>query len=37
MSDDIDQRGFDLLSPVWHLLDLTPRGRGGCTPRWTTA
>jgi predicted dithiol-disulfide oxidoreductase (DUF899 family) len=28
MADDIDQRGIDLLSPVWHVLDLTPRGRG---------
>ncbi|GAA2797193.1 DUF899 family protein [Saccharopolyspora taberi] len=28
MSDDIDERGIDLLSPVWHLLDLTRRGRG---------
>jgi predicted dithiol-disulfide oxidoreductase (DUF899 family) len=28
MSDDIDQRGIDLLSPTWHLLDLTPPGRG---------
>ncbi len=28
MSDDIDQRGIDLLSPVWHLLDLTRGGRG---------
>ncbi|MFF4398234.1 DUF899 family protein [Streptomyces sp. NPDC001480] len=28
MADDIDQRGIDLLVPVWHLLDLTPRGRG---------
>ncbi|MBO8194196.1 DUF899 family protein [Streptomyces oryzae] len=28
MSDDIDQRGIDLLSPVWHLLDLTRNGRG---------
>ena len=28
MSDDIDQRGIDLLSPVWHMLDLTPQGRG---------
>jgi predicted dithiol-disulfide oxidoreductase (DUF899 family) len=27
MADDIDQRGIDLLSPVWHLLDLTPEGR----------
>lgn len=27
MADDIDQRGIDLLSPVWHLLDLTRRGR----------
>jgi predicted dithiol-disulfide oxidoreductase (DUF899 family) len=29
MSGDVDQRGIDLLSPVWHLLDLTPRGRDG--------
>jgi predicted dithiol-disulfide oxidoreductase (DUF899 family) len=28
MSADIDQRGIDLLSPLWHLLDLTPQGRG---------
>lgn len=28
MSDDLDQRGIDLLSPVWHLLDLTRQGRG---------
>ena len=28
MSDDIDQRGIDLLAPVWHVLDLTPPGRG---------
>jgi predicted dithiol-disulfide oxidoreductase (DUF899 family) len=28
MADDIDQRGIDLLALVWHLLDLTPRGRG---------
>ncbi|MFF7748852.1 DUF899 family protein [Streptomyces sp. NPDC007971] len=28
MAEDIDQRGIDLLTPVWHLLDLTPDGRG---------
>lgn len=28
MSGEIDQRGLDLLAPVWHLLDLTPQGRG---------
>lgn len=28
LADDIDQRGIDLLNPVWHLLDLTPGGRG---------
>jgi predicted dithiol-disulfide oxidoreductase (DUF899 family) len=28
MSEEIDQRGIDLLSPVWHMLDLTPEGRG---------
>ncbi|MGW7488745.1 DUF899 family protein [Streptomyces sp. NPDC054786] len=32
MSDDIDQRGIDLLSPVWHLLDLTRQGRGSWFP-----
>jgi predicted dithiol-disulfide oxidoreductase (DUF899 family) len=32
MSDDIDQRGIDLLSPVWHILDLTPQGRGDWFP-----
>jgi predicted dithiol-disulfide oxidoreductase (DUF899 family) len=28
MADDIQQRGIDLISPVWHVLDLTPQGRG---------
>jgi predicted dithiol-disulfide oxidoreductase (DUF899 family) len=28
MGEDIQQRGIDLLNPVWHLLDLTPGGRG---------
>jgi len=28
MSDDIKERGLDLLSPIWHVLDLTPKGRG---------
>jgi predicted dithiol-disulfide oxidoreductase (DUF899 family) len=28
MAEDIDERGIDLLSPVWNLLDLTPQGRG---------
>ncbi|WP_181764334.1 DUF899 family protein [Streptomyces albidus (ex Kaewkla and Franco 2022)] len=28
MSEDIDQRGTDLYSPVWHFLDLTRKGRG---------
>jgi predicted dithiol-disulfide oxidoreductase (DUF899 family) len=27
LAEDIDQRGIDLLSPVWHLMDLTPKGR----------
>lgn len=27
MAEDIDQRGIDLLSPVWNILDLTPQGR----------
>nr|WP_261958418.1 DUF899 domain-containing protein [Streptomyces nigrescens] len=28
MAEDIDQRGIDLLCPVWHFLDLTRHGRG---------
>jgi predicted dithiol-disulfide oxidoreductase (DUF899 family) len=29
MSADIKERGIDLLSPIWNLMDLTPQGRGG--------
>ncbi|MFJ9852315.1 DUF899 family protein [Streptomyces sp. NPDC101150] len=32
LSDDIDQRGIDLLSPVWHILDLTRQGRDDWFP-----
>jgi len=32
MADDIDERGIDLLSPVWNMLDLTPQGRGDWYP-----
>ncbi|MFD9637282.1 DUF899 family protein [Streptomyces violascens] len=32
MADDIGERGIDLLAPVWHLLDLTPQGRGDWYP-----
>jgi predicted dithiol-disulfide oxidoreductase (DUF899 family) len=28
MADDIKERGLDLLCPVYHVLDLTPEGRG---------
>jgi predicted dithiol-disulfide oxidoreductase (DUF899 family) len=28
MSPDIQERGIDLLAPVWHFMDLTPQGRG---------
>src|SRR5215831_17568867 len=28
MASDIKERGIDLLAPIWHFLDLTPRGRG---------
>jgi predicted dithiol-disulfide oxidoreductase (DUF899 family) len=35
MSDHIDQRGIDLLSPVWHVLDLTPQGRDDWFPALT--
>lgn len=32
MADDRRERGIDLLCPVWHLLDLTPQGRGDWYP-----
>jgi predicted dithiol-disulfide oxidoreductase (DUF899 family) len=32
MADDRRERGIDLLTPVWHLLDLTPNGRGDWYP-----
>ena len=28
-------RGMDLLSPLWHYLDLTPQGRGDWMPQLT--
>ena len=28
MARDIQERGIDLLSPIWNILDLTPQGRG---------
>jgi predicted dithiol-disulfide oxidoreductase (DUF899 family) len=28
MSAEVRERGIDLLTPTWNLLDLTPRGRG---------
>jgi predicted dithiol-disulfide oxidoreductase (DUF899 family) len=28
MASDIKERGIDLLTPVWNILDLTPQGRG---------
>lgn len=32
MSDEIGERGIDLLAPVWPLLDLLPKGRGDWYP-----
>jgi predicted dithiol-disulfide oxidoreductase (DUF899 family) len=32
LADDRRERGIDLLSPVWHLLDLTPAGRENWYP-----
>jgi len=32
MAIDRRERGIDLFSPVWHLLDLTPNGRGDWYP-----
>jgi predicted dithiol-disulfide oxidoreductase (DUF899 family) len=28
MGPDIKERGIDLMSPIWHVLDLMPQGRG---------
>ena len=28
MSAEIKERGIDLMTPIWHVLDLTPQGRG---------
>src|SRR5215472_15129122 len=28
MAPDIQERGIDLLAPIWHFMDLTPEGRG---------
>jgi predicted dithiol-disulfide oxidoreductase (DUF899 family) len=32
MSEDIHERGLDLLCAVWNVLDLTPQGRGDWYP-----
>jgi predicted dithiol-disulfide oxidoreductase (DUF899 family) len=32
LADDRRERGIDLLSPVWHFLDITPTGRGDWYP-----
>jgi predicted dithiol-disulfide oxidoreductase (DUF899 family) len=32
LSEEIHQRGVDLYTPVWNLLDLTPQGRGQWYP-----
>jgi len=28
LAPDIQERGIDLLTPIWHFMDLTPQGRG---------
>jgi predicted dithiol-disulfide oxidoreductase (DUF899 family) len=28
MSPEVKQRGIDLITPIWHVLDRTPQGRG---------
>jgi len=33
MASDIQERGIDLYTPIWHYLDLTPQGRGN----WATS
>ena len=32
MAGERRERGIDLLTPVWYLLDLTPAGRGDWYP-----
>jgi predicted dithiol-disulfide oxidoreductase (DUF899 family) len=32
MAPEIKERGIDLITPVWNLLDLTPQGRGEWYP-----
>jgi predicted dithiol-disulfide oxidoreductase (DUF899 family) len=29
LAPDIQERGIDLLTPIWNAMDLTPKGRGG--------
>jgi predicted dithiol-disulfide oxidoreductase (DUF899 family) len=33
LKDEVLQRGIDLLSPFWNILDLTPAGRGEWMPK----
>lgn len=35
LAEDRRERGIDLLTPVWHLLDLTPNGRGNWYPSFS--
>lgn len=37
MAPGVRERGIDLLSPVWHLFDLTPEGRGDWYPSFDYA
>jgi predicted dithiol-disulfide oxidoreductase (DUF899 family) len=32
MAPGIQERGIDLLNPIWHFMDLTPQGRGSWYP-----
>ena len=32
MAPDVEERGIDLLAPIWHFMDLTPQGRGNWYP-----
>lgn len=37
MAPDIKERGIDLLTPIWHFMDLTPQGRGNWYASLATA
>jgi predicted dithiol-disulfide oxidoreductase (DUF899 family) len=33
MASEVKERGLDLITPAWTMLDLTPQGRGEWRPK----